>query len=55
MVRKIFREQSGNTNSYKLIERLNFVKEGLLRQYELGASKFDDLYMYSLLKEDFNT
>lgn len=40
-----------NNNSIKLIEKLNFMKEGLLRQYEFGAGKFDDLYMYSLLAD----
>ncbi|WP_336883143.1 GNAT family protein [Priestia koreensis] len=41
-----------NISSINLIEKQRFVKEGLLRHYEYGAGKFDDLYMYSLLKEE---
>lgn len=43
-----------NTASQKLVERLGFLREGLLRSYEYFDGKFDDLYMYSLLKSDFN-
>jgi [ribosomal protein S5]-alanine N-acetyltransferase len=42
-----------NTPSQKLVERHGFIREGLLRKYEFTCGKFDDLYMYSLLKEDF--
>ncbi len=42
-----------NTASQKLVERLGFLREGLLRSYEYFDGKFDDLYMYSLLKSDF--
>ena len=42
-----------NEASQKLVERQGFIKEGLLRNYEFTSGKFDDLYMYSLLKEDF--
>ncbi|MEH7384525.1 GNAT family protein [Bacillus sp. JJ1521] len=42
-----------NQSSQKLVEKLGFIKEGLLRKYEFTRGKFDDLYMYSLLKEDF--
>lgn len=42
-----------NVASQKLVERLGFLQEGLLRNYEYTNGKFDDLYMYSLLKPDF--
>ena len=43
-----------NIPSQKLAERQGFIREGLLRSYEFTVGKFDDLYMYSLLKQDFN-
>lgn len=43
-----------NRASIKLVEKLGFIREGLLRNYEFTCGKFDDLYMYSLLKEDFD-
>ncbi len=43
-----------NVASQKLVERLGFLREGLLRSYEYYCGKFDDLYMYSLLKSDIN-
>ncbi|WP_430786588.1 GNAT family N-acetyltransferase [Virgibacillus flavescens] len=42
-----------NLPSYKLVERHGFIREGLLRHYEYTCGKFDDLYMYSLIKEDY--
>jgi [ribosomal protein S5]-alanine N-acetyltransferase len=42
-----------NIASQRLSEKHGFIREGLLRQYEYTSGKFDDLYMYSLLKEDF--
>lgn len=42
-----------NMPSQKLVEKLGFVREGLLRSYEFTCGKFDDLYMYSLLKGDY--
>ncbi|MGG0720516.1 GNAT family protein [Robertmurraya massiliosenegalensis] len=41
-----------NLPSQKLVENQGFVREGLLRNYEFTREKFDDLYMYSLLKMD---
>ncbi|MGV4965188.1 GNAT family N-acetyltransferase, partial [Priestia aryabhattai] len=41
-----------NAASQKLIKKNGFIKEGLLRSYEFTCGKFDDLYMYSLLKQD---
>lgn len=43
-----------NIPSQKLTEKQGFVRESLLRSYEFTCGKFDDLYMYSLLKQDFN-
>ncbi|WP_042144498.1 GNAT family N-acetyltransferase [Paucisalibacillus sp. EB02] len=43
-----------NQSSQKLVEKLGFIREGLLRNYEFTCGKFDDLYMYSLLKQDFD-
>ena len=41
-----------NLSSQKVVEKLGFIREGLLRNYEFTNGKFDDLYMYSLLKQD---
>lgn len=46
--------EPANLASQKLVERQGFKKEGLLRHYEFTCGKFDDLYMYSIIKEDFN-
>ncbi len=43
-----------NLSSQRLVEKQGFIREGLLRKYEYTRGKFDDLYMYSLLKEDFS-
>lgn len=43
-----------NVPSQNLLERNSFVREGLLRNYEFTCGKFDDLYMYSLLKREFD-
>ncbi|CAH0267272.1 Putative ribosomal N-acetyltransferase YdaF [Peribacillus sp. Bi96] len=43
-----------NHPSQKLVEKRGFRREGLLRHYEYTGGKFDDLYMYSLIKEDLN-
>jgi ribosomal-protein-alanine N-acetyltransferase len=42
-----------NTSSYRLLEKLGFVQEGLLRQayYQKGA--FVDAYVYSILQRDY--
>jgi len=42
-----------NTSSQRLVEKHGFLREGLLRHYEYTCGKFDDLYMYSILKGDF--
>jgi len=41
-----------NVPSQKLVEKQGFKREGLLRHYEFTCGKFDDLYMYSILKDD---
>ncbi|MCR6110538.1 GNAT family N-acetyltransferase [Bacillus sp. A301a_S52] len=43
-----------NLSSQRLVEKLGFMREGLLRNYEFTCGKFYDLYMYSLLKQDFD-
>ena len=43
-----------NIPSQKLVEKKGFEREGLLRHYEFTCGKFDDLYMYSIIKRDFN-
>lgn len=42
-----------NTSSQKAVERQGFMREGLLRSYEYTCGKFDDLYMYSIVKPDY--
>lgn len=42
--------EPSNMASQKTVEKLGFIREGLLRNYEFTNGKFDDLYMYSLLK-----
>ncbi|ANF45591.1 GNAT family N-acetyltransferase [Priestia megaterium] len=44
--------EPANAASQKLIKKNGFIKEGLLRSYEFTCGKFNDLYMYSLLKQD---
>ncbi|MBN8191829.1 GNAT family N-acetyltransferase [Bacillus sp. NTK074B] len=46
--------EPANLPSQKLVEKQRFTREGLLRHYEYSCSKFDDLYMYSILKGDLN-
>lgn len=43
-----------NIPSQKLVEAKGFMREGLLRHYECTNGKFDDLYMYSLLRSDLD-
>ncbi|WP_413381866.1 GNAT family N-acetyltransferase [Alkalihalobacillus sp. 1P02AB] len=45
--------EPANLASQRLVEKHGFVREGLLRNYEFTAGKFDDLYMYSMIKADF--
>lgn len=45
--------EPANSPSQKLVEKTGFLREGLLRDYEYTQGKFDDLYMYSMLRRDF--
>lgn len=42
-----------NISSVQLLENFDFVQEGLLREYDLGQNGFDDVFMYSILKRDY--
>ena len=44
---------TGNQKSQAIAKRLGFTKEGILRQAELVNGKFHDLYLYSLLKQEW--
>ena len=44
---------TGNVKSKAIPERLGFTKEGILRQAELGNGNFQDLYLYSLLRQEW--
>lgn len=46
--------EPANVPSHKLVEKQGFTREGLLRHYEYTCGKFDNLYMYSVLKGDLN-
>ena len=43
-----------NIRSQAIPEKLNFVKEGILRQAEFINDKFIDLFLYSILNEEWN-
>jgi ribosomal-protein-alanine N-acetyltransferase len=43
-----------NENSIKALSKLAFTNEGRLRQYERSKGKLIDVYMFSLLKEEFH-
>ena len=42
-----------NAASRRLLEKLGFCEEGVLREYEFLKGRFIDLAMYSLLKKDW--
>ena len=42
-----------NIGSTRLLEKIGFKKEGLLREYELESSGFVDLFMFSILRKDW--
>lgn len=44
---------TGNHKSRAIAEKLNFTKEGMLRQAELVNETFLDLYLYSMLKDEW--
>ena len=43
-----------NIASRRLLEKLNFTEEGLLRQYVFFKGKYQDMVSYSLLREDID-
>ena len=43
----------GNDKSRAIAEKLQFKQEGILRQAELLNGKFIDLYLYAMLKDDW--
>lgn len=42
-----------NLNSIKVLKKLRFAEEGILRQYEKSKGNFVDLIMFSVLREDW--
>jgi len=44
---------TGNKKSRTIAEKLNFKREGILRQAEWLNGRFIDLYLYSMLKEEW--
>lgn len=45
----------GNVRSLAIPKKLNFIKEGILRQAELVNDKFLDLVLYSMLREEWES
>jgi [ribosomal protein S5]-alanine N-acetyltransferase len=45
--------EPGNQPSLKLVQRLGFTKEGLLRKHYYKDQVFEDSVIYALLKEDY--
>jgi ribosomal-protein-alanine N-acetyltransferase len=43
----------GNIPSLRLMEKFNFVKEGVLRQHYIANDKFEDSVLFSKLKHEF--
>lgn len=46
---------TGNDKSRAIVEKLRFKQEGILRQAEWLNGRFIDLYLYSMLKEEWNS
>ncbi|MEB2302257.1 GNAT family N-acetyltransferase [Lysinibacillus xylanilyticus] len=44
--------EPGNSNSIKVVEKLNFTFEGTFQEYEESKESFYDIHVYSLLKEN---
>jgi ribosomal-protein-alanine N-acetyltransferase len=44
---------TGNTASARFLEKLNFQKEGLLKEYEFIQGKARDVLLFSMLRKDF--
>ncbi|MGE7674474.1 GNAT family N-acetyltransferase [Lysinibacillus sp. NPDC094403] len=43
-----------NISSVKLLEKLNFCQEGMLREHEFEKGKYVDLVIFSILKREYN-
>ncbi|MDD7794942.1 GNAT family N-acetyltransferase [Clostridium sp. 'White wine YQ'] len=43
-----------NTASIKVLENMNFIKEGVLREHHQNKDKFYDVVIYSLLRRETN-
>ncbi len=43
-----------NTASMKLLKKLGFIEEGVLREYGFWKEQFHDLKIFSLLKKDYD-
>lgn len=48
----VFRDNAASCN---LLAKLGFTREGLLRQYEYLHGSFEDMYMFSQLRQDRST
>lgn len=44
---------TGNIPSLKLMEKYNFVREGLLRQHHYAADRYEDSVLFSKLRSEF--
>ncbi|HCO68108.1 MAG TPA: N-acetyltransferase [Dysgonomonas sp.] len=44
----------GNVSSERVLEKLGFTKEGILRQWMLWNNSYYDMSMYSLLKSEYS-
>ncbi len=45
---------TGNAASMRLLQKLGFQEEGLLRQYGYWQNAYHDLHLFALLKRDFS-
>jgi len=42
-----------NAASIKVLDKLGFMREGIMREYGYWKGQYHDLYLYSLLKREF--
>lgn len=45
----------GNVPSLKILEKNNFIKEGILRQHFCVADKYEDSVLFSILLDEYNS
>ncbi|MBD2871279.1 GNAT family N-acetyltransferase [Paenibacillus arenilitoris] len=45
--------EPANAQCVRLLEKAGFRREGLLAQYEFTLGKYDDLFMYALVKSEY--